>query len=122
MDRTAWPKAKEVLAARFKTKTQTEWLAIFEGVDACVSPVLTWADAASHPHVSARKTLVDVEGVVQPAPAPRFSRTPLPPIRPPLPLDPASEAATLADWLDESEIAALRAAGTLASDAAGEMA
>ena len=113
MDRSRWPKAKEVLAARFRTKTQAEWCAVFEGSDACFSPVLSWDEAPAHPHIRARETLIEVEGVVQPAPAPRFSRTRLE--RPSAPQDVTAEsqAAALSAWLKDDEIAALRAAGTI---------
>jgi len=74
-DRDRWPSNKEAVAAAVATRTLDEWTAIFEGGDACVSPVLTPAEAASHSHIGERGTFVDVEGVVQPGPAPRFSRT-----------------------------------------------
>jgi alpha-methylacyl-CoA racemase len=76
MDRASWPKVKERLTAIFETKTRDEWCAIMEGSDVCFAPVLTIAEAPQHPHAKARRAYVDVEGVVQPAPAPRFSRTP----------------------------------------------
>ena len=75
MDRTQWPKLKGKVAARIKSKTRDEWAEIFEGTDACVAPVLTMSEAASHPHNVQRGTFVEVDGVVQPAPAPRFSRS-----------------------------------------------
>jgi alpha-methylacyl-CoA racemase len=65
-----------VFAEQFATKTREEWTAVFGGTDACVTPVLTWAEAADNEHIRARSTLVEVNGVVQAAPAPRFSRTP----------------------------------------------
>ena len=66
---------RETLTARFKEKTQAEWTEIFEGTDACVSPVLPLTEAAEHPHLKARGTYVERGGLLQPAPAPRFSRT-----------------------------------------------
>jgi alpha-methylacyl-CoA racemase len=60
----------------FKTKTRDEWCAIMEGTDVCFAPVLSLSEAPKHPHMAERKIFVDVDGVVQPAPAPRFSRTP----------------------------------------------
>ncbi len=66
---------REILAARFREKSQAEWAEIFDGTDACVSPVLPLTEAAEHPHLKARATYVDHAGVLQPAPAPRFSRT-----------------------------------------------
>jgi alpha-methylacyl-CoA racemase len=75
MDRNAWPALKEKLAAAIKTKTRDEWDAIMLGSDVCYAPVLSIAEAPKHPHNVARKTFVEVDGVMQPAPAPRFSRT-----------------------------------------------
>lgn len=71
-----WAALREAIAARFRERTQQEWAGVFEGTDACVSPVLPLTQAARHPHLAARHTYVDRGGVVQPAPAPRFSRTP----------------------------------------------
>jgi alpha-methylacyl-CoA racemase len=75
-DRAGWPTLRAAFAARFAERTQAEWAAVFTGSDACVAPVLSMADAPGHPHNAARATFIDVAGVVQPAPAPRFSRTP----------------------------------------------
>lgn len=72
----AWPRLKEKLTAIFKTKTRAEWCALMEGTDICFAPVLSMAEAPSHPHNSARGTFVDVAGIMQPGPAPRFSDTP----------------------------------------------
>ena len=71
-----WAALREAIAARFRQRTQQEWTGVFEGTDACVSPVLPLTEASRHPHLAARHTYVDRGGVVQPAPAPRFSRTP----------------------------------------------
>jgi alpha-methylacyl-CoA racemase len=75
-DREEWPSAREKLAAVFKTKTRDRWCEIFSGSDACVAPVLSLSEASEHPHLRARSTFVTRDGVVQPAPAPRFSETP----------------------------------------------
>lgn len=75
-DRARWPEARAELARRFKSKTRDEWAAIFESVDGCVSPVLSLRDVASHPYNTARDVFGSVGGVSQPAPAPRFDRTP----------------------------------------------
>jgi len=75
MDRTQWTAAKEKVTAVFKTKTRAEWNEIMEGTDVCYSPVLSMSEAYEHPHNVARKTFVEIAGVPQPAPAPRFSRT-----------------------------------------------
>jgi alpha-methylacyl-CoA racemase len=76
MDRAAWPALREKLTAIFKSKTREEWCKIMEGSDVCFAPVLTMAEAPLHPHMAARKTFIKRHGVTQPAPAPRFSRTP----------------------------------------------
>ncbi len=75
MDREKWPEMREVLRKVFKKKTRDEWCAILEGSDACFAPVLSMEEAPKHPHNKARSTFVEVGGVMQPGPAPRFSRT-----------------------------------------------
>lgn len=75
MDPRAWPALREKLAAVLRTRTRDEWCAVLEGTDACVAPVLDWDEAPRHPHNVARQTFVSVDGLVQPAPAPRFSRS-----------------------------------------------
>ena len=75
-DKTQWPEMNIRFEAVFKTKTRDEWCEIMEGSDVCFAPVLTFNEAPDHPHNKARGTFVDVEGVLQPNPAPRFSRTP----------------------------------------------
>ena len=75
MDRAAWPALKERFEAIFKTKTRDEWCELMEGSDVCFAPVLAMSEAASHPHIQHRKTFVEANGIVQPAPSPRFSRT-----------------------------------------------
>jgi alpha-methylacyl-CoA racemase len=72
-DRARWPEMRERFAARFASRTQQEWTKIFDGTDACVAPVLTMTEAPRHPHLAARGTYTELDGVVQPAPAPRFS-------------------------------------------------
>jgi alpha-methylacyl-CoA racemase len=76
MDRSQWPALKEHVADVFRTKTRDEWCALMEGTDVCFAPVLSMAEAPEHPHNRHRATFVEVAGVPQPAPAPRFSRTP----------------------------------------------
>ncbi|KCZ55228.1 CaiB/BaiF CoA transferase family protein [Hyphomonas chukchiensis] len=76
MDRSKWGDLKAKLTAMFKTKTRDQWCEIMEGTDICFAPVLSMAEAPNHPHNAERKTFVEVEGVMQPAPAPRFSGTP----------------------------------------------
>ncbi|OIJ85870.1 CaiB/BaiF CoA transferase family protein [Streptomyces colonosanans] len=75
-DAARWGELREAVAARFKTRTRDEWTRVFEGSDACVAPVLSLREAPSHPHLAARGTFTDHEGITQPAPAPRFSVTP----------------------------------------------
>jgi alpha-methylacyl-CoA racemase len=85
-DRSGWPVLRKRFAETFASRTQAEWDEVFAGSDACVAPVVSPRDAPSHPHNAARGTFADVGGVIQPAPAPRFSRTPpglpSPPVRP----------------------------------------
>lgn len=71
-----WPELRRRLAKVFITKTRDEWSVIFDGSDACVSPILDWDEALEHPHNVSRQTFIDLDGVTQPGPAPRFSRTP----------------------------------------------
>jgi alpha-methylacyl-CoA racemase len=75
-DRSQWPARKQTLARLFRTRTLAEWRQDLEGTDACFSPVLPLAKVGDHPHVRARGTIIEVDGMTQPAPAPRFSRTP----------------------------------------------
>jgi alpha-methylacyl-CoA racemase len=75
MDKTQWPTLKRKLAKVFKTKTQSQWNEIMEGTDVCYAPVLRMSEAAQHPHNVARNTFIEVAGVTQPAPAPRYSRS-----------------------------------------------
>jgi len=75
-DKAAWPAMQASLSEVFATKTRDEWITVFEGSDACVTPVLDLDEAPRHPHLAARRTFVSESGGVQPAPAPRFSRTP----------------------------------------------
>src|SRR5699024_7884381 len=76
MDTAQWPELKQALAAVFARRTRAEWCELLAGTDACVAPVLNWDEAPQHPHNQARQTFVEIDGVVQPAAAPRFSRTP----------------------------------------------
>jgi alpha-methylacyl-CoA racemase len=76
MDKARWPLLKMRLADVFRTRTRDEWSELLEGTDACFAPVLDWDEAPRHPHNQARGTFITLDGVVQPAPAPRFSRTP----------------------------------------------
>ena len=75
LDLAQWDVLRASFTARFKKKTQAEWCGIFDGTDACVAPVLPLTEAAQHPHMAAREVFVERDGLLQPAPAPRFSRT-----------------------------------------------
>ncbi|MPM54866.1 hypothetical protein SDC9_101649 [bioreactor metagenome] len=98
MDARWWPTLKVRLADLFMTRTRDEWTVLLEGTDACVSPVLDWDEAPQHPHNVERGTFVQADGMIQPAPAPRFSRHALNvPARP----QPAGAAPLLARWKGE---------------------
>jgi alpha-methylacyl-CoA racemase len=75
-DKDGWPVLKARFTELFKSKTRDEWCAELEGTDVCFAPVLPLSEAVEHPHIKARNTIVEANGIVQPAPAPRFSRTP----------------------------------------------
>ena len=110
--REEWPALKAKLAAVLLAKTRDEWCALMEGTDACVAPVLDMIEAPRHPHNLARRTFIEVNGVTQPAPAPRFSRTPA--ATPTAPTPGASGEDVLADWgFPADAIAALQAAGAI---------
>jgi alpha-methylacyl-CoA racemase len=113
-DKSQWPAMKERFAEIFRTKTRDEWCALLEGTDACFAPVLSMAEAPEHPHNRARGTFVERHGVVQPAPAPRFSRTGAEIQRPPaFPGQHTDEI--LEDWdVAADRIAELRASGAIA--------
>ncbi len=113
MDSAQWPALKKRLAEVMRTKTSAQWCAIMEGTDICFAPVLTMSQAAQHPHNVARNTFVDIAGVKQPAPAPRFSRTatatPTPPAHPG-----QHSREILADWgFAPSQVDTLLASGAV---------
>jgi alpha-methylacyl-CoA racemase len=111
-DRSRWPELKARIGEVFRTRTRDEWAAHFADTDACVSPVLSPFEAHLHPHNAARGTFTAVDGLVQPAPAPRFSRTPGS-VASPAPW-PGEHAAALADWgISPEEISELRAEGVV---------
>jgi len=97
----------------FATKTRDEWAAVFDGTDACAAPVLSPFEAHRHPHNQSRGTYVEVDGVTQPAPAPRFSRTPAVISRPPSPPGKDTEQALAAWGVEEATVAKLREAGAV---------
>jgi alpha-methylacyl-CoA racemase len=113
-DKTRWPELRERLTRAFREKTRDEWCAVMEGSDVCFAPVLSMAEAPRHPHNAARSTFVEVDGVVQPAPAPRFSRSKPSIQRPPARRGEHTDAA-LADWgFTGDEIAGLHASRAIA--------
>lgn len=112
MDPRTWPGMRDRFAAVFRTKTRDEWCALLEGTDACLAPVLSWTESQRHRHNLARGTFGEADGVPQPRPHPRFSRTP--PDGPGSLPDPARADETLASWgVSGAEIAALRREGAL---------
>jgi alpha-methylacyl-CoA racemase len=112
-DRAGWPVLRERFAATFAARSRDEWAEVFAGTDACVSPVLDMSEAPVHPHATARNAFIDVGGVVQPAPAPRFGRsaagTPTPPPKPGADTDTVLSGLGMA----AAEVAELRARGVI---------
>jgi len=109
-DIAGWPVLRERFAQAVATRTRDEWAALADGTDACVAPVLTMTEAPEHPHLAARGTFTEVDGIVQAAPAPRFSRTPADAPGSVL----ASDRHALLAWgVDDARISALAATGVL---------
>ena len=104
MNREEWPKLKEIMAERFASKTRDEWVAIMGGSDACFAPVLELDEVAKDPHNAARNTFIEIDGVLQPAPAPRFTRTPNPTPTPPRKANMVDPAVALRPWLEPKEL------------------
>jgi crotonobetainyl-CoA:carnitine CoA-transferase CaiB-like acyl-CoA transferase len=106
-DKATWDQSREALAKVFRSKPRDAWCALLEGTDVCFAPVLTFAEAPEHAHLKARGTFVEVDGVVQPAPAPRFSRTPAG--MPTAPQAPVTDGLSrvLAGWLPQETLNAL---------------
>jgi alpha-methylacyl-CoA racemase len=114
MERMRWEELRERFTALFKTKTRSEWDEVLRGSDACYAPVLTMTEAAQDPHIKARDTIIERRGVLQPAPAPRFSRT-TPTIERDAPWPGQQTDEALSDWgFTTGEIAKLREAGAVA--------
>jgi alpha-methylacyl-CoA racemase len=112
-DRAGWPVLRERFAAVFASRSRAEWEHVFAGTDACVSPVLSLAEAPAHPHATARRAFVEVGGVVQPAPAPRFGRTAAgTPAAPPRPGS-HTDSVLAGLGLSEADVADLRARGVI---------
>jgi alpha-methylacyl-CoA racemase len=110
-DRQRWPELREAIATALRTRPRDEWVEVLAPADACVAPVLTMGDAAEHPHISRRGTIVDVDGVPHPGPAPRFSATPAGPPSPGT-LEEPDEALGPWGW-SAADVEALRASGAL---------
>jgi alpha-methylacyl-CoA racemase len=115
LDRSQWDELRSRFAVAFKSRNRDEWASIFDGVDACVSPVLSLSEVASSPYATARSGFVDVNGHLQPAPAPRFSRTPAAVPRPTRVPGEDTEAA-LRDWgISEQRVRALLDSGVVSA-------
>lgn len=113
MDRDGWPEIKERLTKLFRTKSRQEWCEILEGTDVCFGPVLDFDEAPEHPHNRARDTFIEIDGVVQPAPAPRFSRTPSAVQRAPSEPGADTEEGLLAWGFSRADIDNLREVGAI---------
>jgi alpha-methylacyl-CoA racemase len=114
MDRAQWPALKARMAALIRTRTSAEWVAFFAGHEVCFAPVLSMSQARAHPHNVRRRTFVDVDGAPQPAPAPRFSRTPSSVQGAPVAAGTHTDAA-LAEWgFSTAEVERLKASGAIA--------
>ena len=114
MSRSSWAGLKERLIGVFKTKSRAEWCDIMDGSDVCFAPVLSLAEVADHPHHQARRGFVDIAGITQPAPSPRFSRTKAEVSRPPAHAGQHTDEA-LSEWgFSAAKIADLRAGGAIA--------
>jgi alpha-methylacyl-CoA racemase len=113
-ERQQWPALKERLAAIFKTKTRDEWSALMEGTDVCFAPILSIPEAIEHPHNVDRHTFVEVAGIRQPGPAPRFSRTEPEIVSPPPHAGQHTDEILAAAGFDADRVAKLREAGAIA--------
>ena len=114
MDRAGWPELKQRVASLVKSKTRAEWEAVMEGSDVCFAPVLEPSEAPLHPHAQHRKSFVEIAGVVQPAPSPRFSRTVSAVQGPPSHAGQHSVEVLTDAGFSEEEVAALRESGAVA--------
>jgi alpha-methylacyl-CoA racemase len=112
--REHWPEAQAAIAAAVRTRTRDEWSATFDGTDACVAPVLSLEEAARHPHNVARGNFIDVDGIPQHAPAPRFSRSNAGTVRAPRPAGADTQSVLAEAGFSAEQVEGLRAAGALA--------
>ncbi len=113
LDVARWPQLRVRWAELFASRSRDEWVELLEGSDTCVAPVLDWDEASEHPHMRARGTFVDVAGVRQPAPAPRFSVTPAPTPAAPVAVGCDTDGVLSALGVTPEEVARLRAAGVV---------
>ena len=114
LSRESWPEQKKALKEIFLKKIQQEWCDLMEGTDICFAPVLNMAEAPEHPHNKARDTFIELEGIVQPAPAPRFSRT-VPEVYPaPAYVGEHTEEVLKSIGMQDSDIEGLKASGEVA--------
>jgi alpha-methylacyl-CoA racemase len=113
LDDQRWPEMKGRIAARFKTRTRQDWEARFAGRDACVTPVVSMAEAPDHPHNLARSTFIELAGVTQPGPSPRFDRTPAEISGPPPVAGQHSDDVLVGFGFDETERDSLRRTGAV---------
>ena len=111
--RETWLAAKARIAKRFASRSREQWCQAFEGIEACFAPVLTLEEAPQHPHLKERGVYDQIDGVTQPMPAPRFSRTPSPKPKPFRPWSKDEAREILAPWLDDAAIEAARQAHLL---------
>jgi crotonobetainyl-CoA:carnitine CoA-transferase CaiB-like acyl-CoA transferase len=108
-----WPRARERFAQAFRSRDRLAWCELLEGTDVCFAPVLSFAEASQHPHLRARGTFIEVDGVTQPAPAPRFSRTPQAQPTPPQAASLEGIENALEGWLNSADIAQWRETGVM---------
>jgi alpha-methylacyl-CoA racemase len=112
-DRESWAEMRRLLAERFATRTRDQWADHFDGTDACVAPVLSMTEARTHPHNVTRGTFVDIGGVAQPGPAPRFSTTPAAVDRPPPAPGLDGDTVLATAGFSQEEIGKLRESGAI---------
>ena len=113
-DREQWPALKVKVANIFKTKTRDEWCETMEHTDLCFAPVLNWSEAPNHPHNVSRSTFIDIDGIIQPAPAPRFSGTPVAVPAPPPHAGQNTDDTLTSFGFSADEVSALRDSGAIA--------
>ena len=114
MSRDLWPEQKEEIKKIFVKKTRDEWCELMEGTDVCFAPVLDMSEAPEHPHNKERKTFIDLEGVIQPAPAPRFSRTEPEVVSSPSIVGEHTNEVLFSIGLSEEDISSLKTSGAVA--------